>query len=255
MNDKHTDFAQKVRSHMAQYKTNILGINEDGEYNCRKYSHILPKDLEEKNIIDKPFGEEIKKLLTFKKHDGFAHLNSSQAMALNLFGPLVVTNKLGLITSDVSENAKVEFEHIEDKEEYTNFDFYICDDGKKIFFEVKYTEKFDAEKNDEHHQNKYKKTYESRLNDIADITEDEFFKEYQLWRNILYTQNGTVYFVFPKTRSDLRERVELAKTKIKSKEIAGKIRILEVDDLVNTCKKDSELSEHYTEFENKYLKI
>ena len=246
----------RVKKHLAKYKENKLGIKECGEWwkNHKQYGHILPFDKKYENIINSSFNKQLKALLEADSlHLGFHHLNSSQALALNLFGPLVVTNRLNLIDSNIT-TSKGLFEYIENQQENTNFDFFIDNSpAKNYYFEVKYTESyFGKARDDKRHKQKYIEIYEPKLESIANITE-EFYQEYQLWRNIIYAQKGIVNFVLPKFRDDLITTVEKAKERIINKALSNRVRILTIDDLVERCKKIPELKEHYTEFEKKYL--
>ena len=119
---------------------------------------------------------------------------------------------------------------------------------------MKYTEnEFGKAKDDLNHQQKYSEFYKERLEDIVDIKSGDFFKEYQLWRNIIYAKNGYVFFVLPNFRKDLIDKVQEAKKKIKNKEIETRVNVLIIDNMVDTCKGENIFKEHYEEFEKKYL--
>lgn len=57
------------------------------------------------------------------------------------------------------------------------------------------------------------KTCGYRKEKVASISKEEFFKHYQLWRNIIYAVEGLVVFVFVEPRKDLTGAVESAKRK------------------------------------------
>ena len=250
---------EAIKKHLAKYKEEALHISENGIWwkNQQEYPHILPFSDRCKNIIDKGFAKDLKELIHKDfLHLGFSHLNSSQALALNLFGPLVIKNKLSLISSQISdsEENKGLFEHIELENERTNFDFYIQNQRHKFYFEVKYTEnEFGKAKKDFCHQQKYSDFYESRLREIAQLKEDDFYKEYQLWRNIIYAKNGYVFFVLPKFRDDLIKKVEKAKESIINDDVKKRTSVLTINSLVSNFQRIDEFREHYKEFENKYF--
>lgn len=251
--------SEEIIEHLVKYKEETLNIQDKGIWwkNRQEYPHILPFSERYKNIIDKGFAEDLRRLIQKDSlHLGFSHLNSSQALALNLFGPLVVKNKLSLICSQISdsEDNKGLFEYIEYANEGTNFDFYIQNQGCKFYFEVKYTEReFGKAKKDFSHQQKYYDFYESRLREIVEITEDDFYKEYQLWRNIIYAKKGCVFFVLPEFRVDLIKKVEKAIENIINEDVKKRIYVLTIKSLVSKCQEIDGFREHYKEFENKYF--
>ena len=265
---------ERIKNHLSNYKLNVLGIEECGEWqNHLKYSHILPGGLDIKNLILNSYPNEFEELYKSKEkslHKYFAHLSSSQALCFNLFYPMSITNRLNLIDSKISKNAKSDFEHVEqdsfekasnDKEK-TNFDFFIDDQGNKYFFELKYTEQAfgsvaDIKDGDKHDQ-KYQNYYRQQLSKISNtaITRKEFFDDYQIWRNICHADMGTVYFVFLKTRTSLKNEIDKVLVKCKD-EYKRKIKILYIENLVRDCLKEKEddlFYQHYQEFYSKYLK-
>ena len=251
---------QKVKESLGRYKEQNLEILDCGEWwkNHKQYKYILPIEKKYDNIIDKGFKENLIAIIPKDKlHLCFHHLNSSQALAINLFGPLIITNNLKVIDSEFGVlDLHSDFEYVENQKEGTNFDFYLGCQDKRNFFEVKYSEqKFGNAKDDPSHQQKFAEIYKSDLGEISDISEKEFYKNYQLWRNILYTRKGNVYFVLPKFRNDLIEKIGKAKALIKYENVKEKIKILVIDDLVSKCKEILDLEKHYEEFEKKYLKF
>lgn len=259
----------RIFSHLETYKKAILKINAKGNFRSQDYSHILPKDEIEKNLLQTDFKEKLHAAFSELKsknqiHRYFHHLNSSQAFALNLFVP-VMEGELyqDFLEKEIGNVSKAEFEHIEEnsfeknENRKTNFDFYICADKKNYFFEVKYTEdSFGKAKNDTSHQEKYNRTYKAELEKICskNIDEKRFLKEYQLWRNLCHVQYGEVYFVFPSFRTDLKVKVEEAKYFLKV-EYQKSVFVLEIDDFVKrmTGSNSEKISAHYKEFKKKYL--
>jgi len=254
----------KIYSHLAHYKDNVLKIKENGidlRYK-KEHAYILPIALKSKNLISSDYEIDLLKcVLNYKNnlHNGFHHLNSSQALAFNLFVPLMVEGFSRCIYQCINEHydfIAYEFEHIEDKSEYTNFDFFIRGINTNKYFEIKYTEdKFGSCKNDDEHINKYKNIYKEKLSGIVDISFDEFSSEYQLWRNIIYSRNGVVVFVYPSFRSDLDESVLKAISKMnKYKE---NIKILHIESLLAKIEvlHNVRITNHYNEFRRKYLEI
>ncbi|MBR5934138.1 MAG: hypothetical protein IK002_09150 [Treponema sp.] len=251
---------EKIKKHLSDYKIRELGITESGTWwkNHKKYSHILPYECKFENVIKSNRKNDLINLIDSESlHLGFHHLNSSQALALNLFGPLVLTNNLKIIENLLlSEKSIGKFEYIENPKENTNFDFFVGDGNLNNYFEVKYTEKnFGNAKEDLEHKQKFQEIYKKELESFSDITEKEFYKKYQLWRNIIYAKKGNVFFIVPIFRKDLILEVETAKKRILDEKIKNRIFILEIDSLVKKCIEIDELKNHYIEFEKKYLNI
>lgn len=261
---------EKIILNLCSYKNDILKITENGTYHNKTYLHILPKNMSEKNLLETKYFDDLKKefhdLQNKKKiHRYFHHLNSSQALALNFFVPIVkeglLSNFLGI--EDEVFNTKFEYEEENSFEvnpyRKTNFDFYAESNNKKYFFEVKYTEKgFGSAKKGSAHKEKYKTIYKPTLEKIckANIPENEFFKNYQLWRNLCHVQYGTICFVLPSFRNDLIKIIENAKSFIKEEYIKF-IQIKIIDDfaLKMTSHKNVNISNHYKEFKKKYFEL
>ena len=254
-------YRKAVILHLADYKVRALGIEANGTWwgNCKEYGHILPEELSDLNIIDKGYHPRIADMIKKKsRHLGFHHLNSSQALTANLFGPFIKERKIDQLKNLFGLeliNGVGLFEHIHDRVEGTNFDFAVTGLQTNLFVEVKYTEdRFGSAKRDQHHIEKYKKIYQGRLKKIVDISADEFFRDYQLWRNICYSDLGLVAFVIPKFRKDLVKKVEAAKERIHNPE---KVRIVWIDDICRQgeLQSSSVMKAHYVEFRRKYLEI
>jgi len=249
----------KILNHLAEYKQNSIGISENGTWwkNQQEYRHILPQKFNMKNIIDAGFKSQLLEQISIsERHIGFNHLNSSQALALNLFGPFLVASKLAslslLVGTDYSR-CSWKFEHVYNKDEGTNFDLYLEADKQKCFFEVKYTEdRFGAASDDDHHNRKFDLIYRNRLAKITDISKQEFFRDYQLWRNIIYKREGEVIFVIPRFRDDLLKRIEIARTKIDNPQ---SVKVVFIEDIcrLGSSVDDGRFRDHFSEFDKKYL--
>lgn len=221
-------FDDHVKQHMATYKREVLGVLASGMWRGQEYPHILPSSLRARNILD-PYREEfwayfdrLPSARRIKLHEGFHHLNSSQALCFNLFGPFVLSKDFRVLLKALNLGkhapvASAEFEHVpdrgasEDKKEGTSFDFFMeFDGGDKCYFEIKYTEgEFGAAKADDRHRAKLKDIYRGSLNGKVkkEYLDDEilFFKNYQILRNLSYLgQSSHVVFVIPEGNGSLR---------------------------------------------------
>jgi hypothetical protein len=125
---------------LGKYKKDYLKVNEPGifNYSGKNYylDHILPKNLENLNILQ-PYNHDPDLLIMLpneKWHRYFHHLNSSQAMCVNFFYPLIKEKKLDIILEMLKVSGKVNYlktkfekESSIESDPYrkTNFDFFI----------------------------------------------------------------------------------------------------------------------------------
>lgn len=207
---------------------------ENGKWrNSEKdYPHILPKDKVKLNLLPK-YRDSLSHYMeknnkTLKRHTYFHHLNSSQAMCLNFFYPLLKEKELDLILKAIGlENEEIEYSHAcfekESKVEKvgknyraTNFDFYIeTKTGKKVYFEIKYTEQAFGKVNpDNFHSDKFEKVYINNLDSIENEYSNKkaFLENYQILRNLIcVSENSYVVFLFPNGNKKIKTQAELAK--------------------------------------------
>lgn len=181
------------------------------------YGHILDVDKSRVGLIEKynlVSGLKFDFIPIKKIHMYANHLNSSQVLCYNFFRPMLNddhTPKQELIDLlkrngvTVSEKAKCDFEYdgySDYKNEGTEFDFHILDGEVEIFFEIKYTEDgFGSAPKDKRHKNKYNETYLMMLKECQCLENktlemDDFFENYQLYRNVLRITNPQKYTVF-----------------------------------------------------------
>jgi hypothetical protein len=250
-----------VFSHLKRYKRDHLGVAANGTWRGTEYSHILPRNLYQKNLINAGYLPRLIQTASFSGltlHGGFHHLNSSQALAFNLFVPLVEDKALGTILQllDIEDEiTESRFEFVKIPSEGTNFDFFMKGPRQEYYFEVKYTETgFGSARQDAAHVHKYETIYKALVKRMSSIGHDEFFRRYQLWRVICYSVDGVVVFVIPKFRQDLEDEIVAARKKATNQR---NIKILYIDDVVSAAveRNDKRLAAHYREFEAKYLAI
>lgn len=254
---------QKLKVHLSVYKSDVLKIKQNGIWRNKEYPHILPKDRELENLINKGYYEKLCDIAKqIQLHFCFNHLNSSQALAINLFGPILIEKDFSILQNngiEISNYKCSKFEHKE-RGDGTAFDFYIKDEVKNIYFEVKYTEDtLKTKSKSKNNDDRWSKYYKERMTNILiDNTgaKERIFSEYQLWRNIarISNDNDIVVFVVPKERKDLVEEIKSAKKKIKP-EYVNRIKILYVNDVCECGENHDKFSTHYTEFRKKYLNI
>lgn len=270
-----------VLKHMSDYKSNFLGITEKGIYrnSPNNYGHILPKH---NTIHDIPIYNLLPTInitnyrlqnSNIQYHQFAHHLNSSQLMCINFFLPMIEdTILLNIIRQaaniNISDNAKIkdaEFEKVVPFKDNTNFDFYLnLSTGENIYFEIKYTEQefggncFNngilKNKYDDKYNNYYAKELKNSV--IGLISKDDFFKDYQINRNLAYIRNTNDYVVFilPFDSEDLLNEVTAVKNKYKN--ISNQVKIVDWTSLCNIAlleSKNSILHQHFKLFKEKYI--
>lgn len=271
---------EKLKEHLIDYKNKNEKLKdcECGEWNKKKYPHILPAA--KLNLLNAGYKKQLE--LTFDEidrrkeiHKGFANLNSSQAFALNFFVPIIEEHLFdellhGIKIHQIEKDFNPKFEFIKFENEGTQLDFYLetLDKRQNFTFEVKYSESAFGEANNStneketEHNKKYNDIYKQKLEFVlkefdANKFKNKFFEEYQLWRNISFASDDTfVCFVFPEFRNDLKITVDEAK-KLCKPEIANTIHCIVVDEFVCKMMKNdnTNLKNHYTEFYEKYLDV
>ena len=275
-------YIKVVKKHLTDYKTKTLGIKEPGIFKHQgtyhELGHILPAKLGGfLNIMESYrvdfFGS---KFADIKFHQFFHHLNSSQALCINLFYPLIKEMQLGTIldqlnlrrqgisVSEFEKESDLETDNEGKQRRKTNFDFFMqLADGTKIYFEIKYTEdgfgKVDSSKYD--NRDKFTAVYEDMLNHQFIKPEfhncDAFLTRYQIMRNLCHiTDNSYVVFVYPKANKKIHEQVAMAKKDILTEEGNKRFRVLSLESLLpsirETLPSSIRMEKHYKEFEEKY---
>lgn len=271
-------FKDLVLEHLSQYRVESLGLLEDGIFNYRgrkiPKSHILPISDRDKNIIeayrDKFFKSEYSHI---DLHRYFHHLNSSQALCVNLFYPLIAEDELSLFLEFLGIRSKVGLDSLFEKESdlettrgrRTSFDFYVqLENNGSIFVEVKYTEDvFGKAKNDAEHQRKFRETYLPLLTDksqyLAPICMDEsvFFKHYQILRNLVHISDvDYVVLLFPSSNVAVAEGALYARDHLLTPAGRERLRIVYLDEFVKFLEDksaDNQLDGYYQCFRTKYL--
>jgi hypothetical protein len=226
-------FQKKIREKLEEYKKINFGDIPDGswEENKNKYPHILPKENYKLNILASLRDDFWKsKYRSMKRHIYFHHLNSSQAMCINYFYPLIRDEKLDGIIKDlgiITDSLKYDsvcFEKVSGLESGcrrpTNFDFYFeTKEGWKFHFEIKFTEQeFGKAGKDKYHSDKFRNTYKKLINcEESPIMgkyreEKEFLGNYQLLRNLVHLGSKSyVIFIYPEENEKIRQQAEFAK--------------------------------------------
>lgn len=227
--EKMMDFAKEAKKHHAAWA--MLGAEQQGEWQGKgPYSHILRRDLFESGEggVEHVFGEVAPHLqndLGTRFHMYAHHLTSSQIMTYNFFryflldrekensllGALAATADIHALISDRVWFGEFEKDGFEQTSHPTNFDFYLATvGGKRLFFEVKYTEKeFGLATCDTYRI--YQPEFPQTLNFKTDPPAPELFlKNYQIYRNIWHcrSEHDYVFFIYPEKNEDLSMQLD-----------------------------------------------
>ncbi|NBC66940.1 MAG: hypothetical protein GVY07_14950 [Bacteroidetes bacterium] len=264
-------YQSRVKNHLSSYKRDVLNIEEKGVFNHQgkelKYHHILPKKYGKLNILEPyrdSFYDSIYSNITFHKY--FHHLNSSQALCINLFYPLIAEGRLDLVLKllglQQTEITHAQFEFESELEisngRKTNFDFYLKGlESLRIYIELKYTEQtFGSAVNDQAHADKYWQTYLPLLQDNRFIkeefkTKNHFLENYQVMRNLIHMGDSDyVVFLYPEANLTIHEQAKRAYDDILTDE--GKVRLK----LVSLVKAVEVFADNVSEFMQKeYFKL
>nr|WP_295969810.1 hypothetical protein [uncultured Bacillus sp.] len=269
-------FNEAVKNHLSEYKKMNLGVYDNGVWkrNDRPYPHILPPELWNFNLLENYRQELIGYIeeTNIHLHQDFHHLNSSQALCLNFFYPLVAEQKLELLLRILNLEqetlAECEFEKLLLQKEGTNFDFYIqLQSGREILFDIKYSEhEFGKAKSIGKYRRKYEEIYKKRLNGKirSDLKEyDELIQHYQLLRNISYVDTAgsrLLVFICPQDNVRLIQEFHEVLERVIVPEIHQNIRLItwesllfEIIQLLLLTNAPLRLLDHYSQFEEKYL--
>lgn len=265
-------YQTRIKRHLAAYKRNRLGVAEDGLWrgNGQPYAHILPRSLQELNILEGIRAEfwDFWKGTGSRLHEDFHHLNSSQAMCFNLFFPLMLHSNTSSVLSRIfslrSEPVVgTVFEKIPDRREGTNFDFYAeLRSGSRVFVEMKLSEAdFGSAESDARHLGKLRDIYAPRLTgkvSDAALVPKTFFKNYQLLRNISFVdavRDDLLLLVFPRANTALARAARFVEEHVTSA-LRRKVKVLHIEEILARIRaqlKAPSLQAHYGAFEEKYL--
>jgi hypothetical protein len=271
------DFRKWAYEHLSQYKVDTLGIEGDGIFHYRgrevPKAHILPIAERDKNILEQ-YSERYfaSEHADIKLHQYFHHLNSSQALCINLFYPLIAENSLDHFMSylDLPEGLSLSpvFEKesdVEDAARRTSFDFYVKQESVgNVYVEVKYTEDgFAKAKDDEEHRKKFTETYLPLVKQksaflMPECQEcDVFLKHYQVLRNLVHvSENDYVVLLFPSGNKKVLDQAVFARDHLLTDEGRSRLKIVLLEEFVAFLEANSvgsKLYGYYQGFRKKYL--
>lgn len=270
----------KILEKLVEYKKaqKDLCILGPDIYRDKPYDHILPlvdKKYKNKSNIIEYYRDDFYKseLSKIKYHTYFHHLNSSQAMCINFFYPLIKESQLNIVLEILNIKGAVDYKETcfekEGKEtegRKTNFDFYIRTNTLNLYFEIKYTEpNYSSARDDGEHKRKYERVYRPFLTKNKAIRDEYkemelFFKNYQILRNLLHIDGESyVIFVYLKDNPDMQQGIEKIYDKILIEQYLGHFIAIDWHELFEkvmiklNLSGNEKLQDHYNEFQKKYL--
>lgn len=271
------DFRKWAYEHLSQYKVDTLGIEGDGVFHYRgrevPKAHILPHPQGNKNILEQYrehyFASEHGDI---KFHQYFHHLNSSQALCINLFYPMIAERSLDHFMSYLGLPEGLDllpvFEKesdIEDAARRTSFDFYVKQEPVgNVYVEVKYTEDgFASAKDDEEHRKKFTETYLPLVKQkssflIPECQEcDLFLKHYQVLRNLVHmSEDDCVVLLFPSGNKKVLDEAVFARDHLLTDAGRTRLKIVLLAEFAEYLEEKcvgSKLDGYYHSFREKYL--
>lgn len=270
------EFADRIKRIMGE------SIPDDiprGTYDGRVYSHIFTEITS--NFIDGRYPKlcSIKGNLTnteIKYHVFAKHMNSSQVMCISYFKKffekneyekclLVILSEAGIpIDQDEKINSAV-FEYEPKSSEGTNFDFYlILTSGKRISFEIKYTEdEFGGASYDKNDPDKYNRKWNDVYQEMVQhspflsLDKEAFYKNYQVNRNIVYASPED-YVIFLTPKANDAKALREGRDYIDSLQNSHILNIYWEDVAritQNAVEGYEELKDYYLKFYRKYIEI
>jgi hypothetical protein len=278
MSEEKEAFAKKVQKIMGNTVPSWI---PRGEWQGKPYNHIFA-DLRT-NFIDGRYptkcyikGRTDENNKDIKYHKYASHMNSSQVMCISFFKKffekeeyenllLEILRKSGIHIVDSDKIAEAIFEYEPNSDEGTNFDFYLTlTSNIRLSFEIKYTEPaFGGISPDSNEPDKYDRKWNTIYRDMVDrcpflnIEKENFYKNYQINRNISYAKEGDcVLFLTPKAND--AKGICSGRDYIDSFQNDHILNLYweDVVEITRTVVKDiPELEDYYSKFYKKYIKI
>lgn len=258
---KHKEFDRRIKEHLSEYKKSVLRIEESGTHNGMVKNYILPEGIDA-NFIDDSY-------LNSNKYDDknstniySNHLCSSQIMCVNFFLPLMDNKELLKevmkfilgVDSEKIDITEYDFGHELGFGVKGEVDLYLeTFNGEKIYIQSNFIESSFGEFFDNQKTSAWKNTYADFIAKslyLSDIEKDDFYKEYQMNRNIglIREENDYVVFIYPFENDSLKEVLEN-----NSMQNVKKVDWNELTYFILKLVKDTELEDYYREFSRKYL--
>jgi hypothetical protein len=264
-------YEQMLKRHLESYRLGRLGGVKSGELvsngTTRPYGHILPTDLKWLNILE-PFRHEIMEYqvaagLSLQQY--FHHLNSSQALAFNLFIPFFQHARVALATAlRTRPIQELHLEYCADPEERTQVDvLWTFDDGTCVYCDAKLSETtFGSVDGLGRYRRKLEETYRPVLEGqlAPAVWEDNgalFFKFYQVYLNLwLAARPGhnadQVRFLLPQANTTLTDQLSEALELVRAG-MRSRVQVIYLENVIRHLAERPETAWYGRMLEEKYV--
>jgi hypothetical protein len=262
-------YADDLKDHLVRYKQQTLRIAENGVWRENEYEHILPVEHRFLNILEtfrQEFQERVASGQVSFNLEDLPHLNSSQAMGINLFLPFHKSRNysafLAALELDEESIQEAHFEHV--MGEQTNVDILLHgESGHRVFIEIKLkeTEFGSAGSITADYQgifNERRPQLESVIQEKY-LTLETFKKHYQLLRYLAFLSgksSDTFCLLVPRRNEQFKKEIAILDAMVlDDKKDNVKVVYLEdvVDQLINSLRDDELLHRHFVLFKEKYI--
>jgi hypothetical protein len=262
-------YTDDLKNHLGQYKDNDLKVQENGLWDGRPYAHILPEEQSFLNILE-PFRDvfrlehEVGKLNFTLDHPN--HLNSSQAMGINLAFPFMFSGwyspLLAALEIDPEPIAEAAFESVMDDQ--THVDLLLRgQSGRNIYCEIKLKESGFGEAKAVNTD--YEQIFQRHLPQLELVIKSEYLtfdifkKYYQLFRYmaLLSPQQPNVFcLIVPHRNKAFQNGIAfLEESVLETMKQKIKLAYLEdvVERLLESLKMHDQIHRHFSLFKEKYI--
>lgn len=245
-------YQDRLTKHLAEYRSSVLEVAEAGTFHYRgrdlPKEHILDPEAKWLNILP-GVRDRVKAFVsgrpTIRLHRYFHHLNSSQALALNLFVPFFGgdSNSASNLLRALGQTGSLRqwaLESVPVPKEETNIDVtWETTDGLQTVCEVKLSETdFGAAEADEPHLGKLRDIYRPVLErhlPQSCLDPSTFCANYQVFRNVwhmLRLDNSVLLFLLPRANEGLWSRLSTT-LKMLPEAVRNRVRVEALEDVLD----------------------
>jgi hypothetical protein len=273
---KPIDYRARLLVHLIDYKRSVLNIREPGVFRYRgcdvPKEHILPIHRKWENLLEPARSlaqAYVASHRQTKLHRYFHHLNSSQALAFNLFFPYFggETSGSAALLRALGQGSSLGAwtpEAVPDPIEGTNLDAqWRLADGTMVMCEVKLSEAdFGKAEQDAEHVAKLRDIYRPVLAGhvaLQFLETPAFFAHYQILRNVwhmLRVPSAVLVFLLPRANQGLWDEL-LPLLDALTPQSRQRVAVIAIEDVLDSLQRDEacplKMREYARRLEEKYV--